>query len=156
MITQVLGARTITIEDVQSGGASVDARVAKLPIIGAVKSNGKVDSTWSGAKLYLAERVESFKVTYRVAPSCGELPVGTGQTCDLDACSVKIDGASAGEDYGATLSCQGGQSYPIVAKLGAWVGQATGPGVSYSLRCKRSAKAGLFACDFGRWNVLPQ
>lgn len=160
VITQVLGAGSIEVNQGQSGAIGVKVHgPPNVPVSVGVNAKGEKVESWKGVNLYIAHLAQPFKVTLKVAAAC-RLSVATGMTCDLDSCSIKIDAvdqdtASRTERYTATLSCEDGTVTKLSGQTSTYAAAKTAPGVSYSLRLRPSDVAGTYNIDFFRWNVLP-
>ena len=160
MITKVLGAATISLNEGQSGSASLKVTgPPNVPVSVGPNAKGEQVDTWTGANLYLAQLVQSFRVTRRVAPAC-QVGVGTGAACELGPCAFRIDtlgdAAPGGTPYTGTLSCQDATNHEVKALVGNYDGIKTAKGVSYTIRARAVVgKPGLFDVDLFLWNVLP-
>lgn len=153
VITRALRAGAIDITDTTGGAVNLTVKATAVPVGGGVDGKGQKQSSWQGAELYIAHFLEPVKVTLKAAPTCA-LAVNSGQSCDLAACSVKLDSVGPDGAYGATLTCQDGSASPIPGKLGEWEGQRAGAGVSYTLRVRKGEQLGVYQVEFFRWSVL--
>jgi len=156
VITQAAKVEKVSIDDTETGQGKVqvDTSVVNGLALGADGGgNSSTANSWDGVNLYIAHYVERFHTTLRKAGPCS-LSVGNGQTCDLEACSVKLDALGTDNGWAGSLSCQDGTSSALSGKLGDWRGVALPNGVSYSLRATGSGQVGLVKLDFMRWNVM--
>lgn len=134
VITRALKADSVYIkkETVSGMGLAIDT----TKVSGKLKTNSDGTSIWAGDNLFFGHVIEKVQVT----STSINRELATGQACTLSSCSFVLD-AIDHNLWNGTLSCQGSgdnnDSYNLRGKVGSFINQRVGPGVSYSIQIQK-------------------
>lgn len=151
VLTRSIRAGTIEVTADQAITTALQINVAS---IGGASANASSASgrAIQGTSLFFADFPECFSVGYQ-KKDCAGWAVGSGNVCDLDACSFTIAALDTGAAaWKGKLSCEGGSAVELSGTLGAWgKAQRTAPGVAYNVRVLKGAALGTVNIDLRRW-----